>query len=101
MAWSRPIIRAVIRDDLYKPHTVDELRELEVSETVLDTLEAGKVYCIYRYENIPVPVPDAGIPREAIEAARYRVLSNRTTRGSRADSRVWGLSGGVLRCADC
>src|ERR671911_1378719 len=43
MAWSRPTIRAVILDDLYKPHTVEELRELRVSETVLDTLEAGKV----------------------------------------------------------
>lgn len=100
-AWSRPTIRAVILDDLYKPHTLDELQELGVSEAVLDTLEAGKVYGVYRYENIPVPVPDAGIPREVVDAARYKILSNRGTRRSRADSRAWELSGGILRCAEC
>jgi len=101
MAWSRPTIRRVILDDLYKPHSVDELRELGVSETVLNTLDAGTFYGVYRYEGIPVPVPDAGILPEMVEAARNRVLSNRATRGSRADNRVWEISGGILRCAEC
>jgi site-specific DNA recombinase len=46
-----------------------------------------------------VPVPDAGIPRDWVDAARERVERNRRT--SNAGRRKWELSGGVLRCAEC
>jgi site-specific DNA recombinase len=46
-----------------------------------------------------VPVPDAGIPREWVDAARERIGRNRRT--SNAGRREWQLSGGILRCAVC
>jgi len=50
-------------------------------------------------EWIAVPVPDSGIPREWVDAARERVKNNR--RPSNAGRRKWELSGGILRCAEC
>jgi site-specific DNA recombinase len=50
-------------------------------------------------EWIAVPVPDSGIPREWVDAARERVKNNR--RPSNAGRREWELSGGILRCAEC
>jgi len=50
-------------------------------------------------EWIAVPVPDAGIPREVVDAAREAVITNRST--SSAGHRFWELSGGVLYCAGC
>ena len=99
MAWSRPFLRALVLDDLYRPHTVEELSAAGVSEAVLATLDADNVYGVYRFDGIPVPVPDAGVPREVMEAARYKVLNNRSS--SRSGNRFWELSGGILRCAEC
>jgi site-specific DNA recombinase len=48
---------------------------------------------------IAVPVPDAGIPRQVVEAARRTVLSYRAT--SKAAGRFWELSGSIMRCALC
>jgi len=50
-------------------------------------------------EWIAVPVPDAGIPREEVEAARKAVLGHRAT--SKAAGRFWELSGSIMRCAVC
>jgi site-specific DNA recombinase len=50
-------------------------------------------------EWIAVPVPDAGIPREVVDAARAVINSNRSP--SNAGRRFWELSGGVLRCGVC
>jgi site-specific DNA recombinase len=50
-------------------------------------------------EWIAVPVPDAGIPRQVVEAARRTVLSYRAT--SKAAGRFWELSGSTMRCAVC
>ncbi len=71
--------------------------------------EAGPDGRSYRYryttaerpkeEWIAVPVPDSGIPREWVDAARERVKNNR--RASNAGRRSWELSGGILRCAEC
>jgi hypothetical protein len=44
-------------------------------------------------------VPDSGIPRELIEAAREAIAENR--RPSSAGSRFWELSGGLLVCGNC
>jgi site-specific DNA recombinase len=52
-----------------------------------------------REEWIAVPVPDAGIPDEWVEAARQVLTGN--DRISKNGSRFWELSGGVLRCAAC
>jgi hypothetical protein len=46
-----------------------------------------------------VPVPDSGIPREWVGAAREVLKNNR--RPARAGYRDWELSGGILRCAEC
>jgi hypothetical protein len=46
-----------------------------------------------------VPVPDAGIPREWVEAARQAIKNNR--RPSNAGRRFWELSGGIIYCGGC
>lgn len=48
---------------------------------------------------IAVPVPESGIPREWVDAAR-RVLEN-NERTSKNGGRFWELSGGILFCACC
>lgn len=50
-------------------------------------------------EWITVPIPDSGIPREWVEAAREAIKDNR--RASNAGRRFWGLSGGIMRCGAC
>jgi site-specific DNA recombinase len=71
--------------------------------------ESGPEVRRYRYryktgekpkdEWIAVPVPDSGIPREWVDAAREKVMNNR--KPSNAGRREWELSGGILRCAEC
>ena len=66
----------------------------------------GKEY-LRRFESTPkpredwvaVPVPDFGVPREWVDAARGAIKENR--RPSSAGRRFWELSGGVLRCGGC
>ena len=48
---------------------------------------------------IAVPVPDADVPREWVLAAREAIKDNEWS--SNAGDRVWELSGGVMRCAEC
>jgi hypothetical protein len=45
-----------------------------------------------------VPVPDSGIPRGTVEAARHIVSNNKPC--SSNEDRLWELSGGVLRCSE-
>jgi site-specific DNA recombinase len=52
-----------------------------------------------REQWIAVPVPDSGIPRELVEAAREAIADNR--KPSSAGSRFWELSGGILVCGNC
>ncbi len=52
-----------------------------------------------RSEWVAVPIPDAGIPREWVDAARETIKDNK--RPSNARRRFWPLSGGVLRCPAC
>jgi len=52
-----------------------------------------------REEWVAVPVPDSGVAREVVDAAREAVSNNRwNTRGT---DRFWELSGGILRCRAC
>ena len=128
--WSKQFIRSRIMDDVYKPHTLDEVKKL-VSSDVAAKLEPEKNYGIWWYnvrrttakqvaetevagrryrrrattvikprdEWIAVPVPDAGIPREWVDAAREAVKDNRVP--SSAGHRFWELSGGVFCCGGC
>jgi len=128
--WDKKLIREIILNDVYKPHTYDEMREL-TSPEVAAQLDTQKRYGIWwfnrrratrklvaeygldgrsyrrryksvlkpREEWIAVPVPDAGIPRELVDAAREAIKDNR--RPSAAGTRFWELSGGVLVCGGC
>ena len=46
-----------------------------------------------------MPVPDSGIPRAVMDAARAAIKDERTP--SNAGRRFWELSGGILWCSDC
>jgi hypothetical protein len=130
--WSRTMIRNMIRNDVYKPHTYKEMAEL-LSPEVIARLDHEKCYGVWWFnrrrvtqnqivrradtdggrsyrkvtklaqrpseEWIAVPVPDAGIPREIVEAAREALKDN--AKPSAAGERCWELSGGVLRCGVC
>jgi site-specific DNA recombinase len=48
---------------------------------------------------VAVPVPDAGIPKEWVFAAREAIKDNAWS--STAGDKAWELSAGVIRCADC
>src|SRR5919107_6217553 len=58
-----------------------------------------KVFDKPRAEWIAVPVPESGIPREWVDAAREAIKDNQ--RQSANGDRFWELSGGVLFCAEC
>jgi site-specific DNA recombinase len=49
-------------------------------------------------EWIAVPVPDSGIPRDLIEAARAAIEGNR--RPAHAGRRFWELTGGIAHCGE-
>jgi site-specific DNA recombinase len=50
-------------------------------------------------EWVAVPVPDAGIPREWVDAARETLKGNSVP--SSAGRRVWEISGGIAKCKEC
>ncbi len=52
-----------------------------------------------RSEWIAVPVPDSGIPREVVDAARSVVAQHRAP--SKLSGRFWELSGALMRCGAC
>jgi site-specific DNA recombinase len=128
--WDHNFIRGLLLNDLYKPHTFEEIRQI-VSPELAARLDPETRYGVwwsgrkaferkmvskngpdghrykYRYkvkerapeDRIGVPVPDSGIPREWVDAAREALENNR--RPARAGDREWELSGGLLRCAEC
>jgi site-specific DNA recombinase len=130
-SWSRTYLRKCINDDVYLSHTFEEVRTLVSSEVAssLDPSRQygvwwyGRERHIYsqrrdiapdgtpsyrkakksvpaaREDWVAVPVPDAGIPREWVLAAREAIKDN--VWSSNAGDRVWELTGGVLRCAEC
>ena len=81
----------------------------EVAETRKRASENGPAGRVYRRryttkvrpveERIGVPVPDSGIPREWVDAARGNLSKNR--KPANAGRRFWDLSAGILRCAAC
>ena len=128
--WDRTFFRTCALDDVYCPHTYEEVKAL-VSPDVALRLDPDKRYGIwwfnrrrrkrtrvsdnspsgksYRWQSattirpreewIAVPVPDPGIPREWVDAARDAIKDN--ARPSSTGRRFWELSGGVAFCEAC
>jgi site-specific DNA recombinase len=129
--WGKRFIRNLILDDVYKPHTYAEVREL-VAPEVVAKLDPEKRYGVWYFnvtrrktrqvaeigpdgsrvyarrsktsvkpqsEWIAVPVPDSGIPRELVDAARDAIKGNR--RSASRKHRFWELAGGITRCGGC
>jgi len=128
--WDHNFVRGFLLNDLYKPHTFEEIRQI-VSPEVAVRLDPEARYGLwwsgrkaferkliskngpegprYKYsykvkerapeDRIGVPIPDSGIPRKWVDAAREALKNNR--RPARVGDREWELSGGVLRCAEC
>jgi site-specific DNA recombinase len=74
----------------------------QVSETGPDGRRYRKTYRWHhkpKEEWVAVPVPDSGIPRELVEAARDVIDSNR--KPARAGRRFWELTGGIAYCGGC
>jgi len=112
--WSRQFIRACILNDAYKPHTPEEIAALVeqgfMSPDVAALLDPEELYSIWWYigkdydgnhHRVAVPVCDAGIPREWVNAGR-KILKANLHRASTAGGReCWELSHGFLICAGC
>jgi site-specific DNA recombinase len=117
--WNVNTIGKIIRNDVYRAHGYEEIKAL-VSPEVAARLDPEKRYGISWYNQrssygpsskrlrgaekpredwIAVPVPDAGIPREWVDAARENLEGN--SRASRADSRFWELSGFAFCSCGC
>ena len=127
--WNHTTIRNIIGSELYAPHTYDEAARL-VDPGVAARLDEGAVYGLWmwntrkttqrkvwdeaagafkiRYNYVPrpreewlfVPVPDAGVLREVVEAARQNLKDN-ARKPSKAANRFWELTEGILRCGEC
>jgi site-specific DNA recombinase len=134
--WNTNFIHSVVRDDVYKPHTYDELRAMvdagQMTRDVFGRLVPAKRYGIWWYnvrrkqtrqvaevgpdgsrvyvrrsqvsvkprsEWIAVPVPDSGIPRDLVDAARDTIKNNQ--RSASRKHRFWELAGGITRCGGC
>ena len=129
--WNVIVLRRIAFNDVYKPHSIDELEPL-LSPEVHAKLDPEASYGVWWYnrrrtttkpvvelvagnrhyrkrtkerirgseEWIAVPVPDAGVKREHVEAARARFEEGKRE-PSRAAQRFWELSGGLIRCSEC
>ena len=99
--WNVNTIGKVIRNDVYRAHSYQEIKAL-VSPEVAARLDPGERYGISWYNRrssygpsskrlrgaekpredwIAVPVPDVGIPREWVDAARENLEGNSRARG--------------------
>jgi site-specific DNA recombinase len=128
--WSPKYIREAIKDDVYRPHTFDEVSAL-VSPAVAARLDPEKRYGIWwfnrhRYVSKQVAVNGPGgrtyrrqikvtdkprsewiaVPVPSSGIPREWIDAARESirdnkRPSRNDNRFWELSGGVVFCAEC
>lgn len=120
--WRVGVIRNILLNDVYKPHTIEELRALGIAEEVVATLDAAEEYGVSwfgkrrtigpargprtyrkvpRSEWIGVPVSSAGVPREWIEAARDALRDNPVPNLLKKSSRVHEVNGGLAVCGEC
>jgi site-specific DNA recombinase len=128
--WDRAFFRIAILDDVYKPHTYQEVEKL-VSPEVAAGLDREKLYGIWWYNRLRVRTRQVSEPSE--NGRRYRREARFTVKPkeewvavpvpyagiprevvdaaraaikdnrvpSKARRRFWELSGGILRCAEC
>jgi site-specific DNA recombinase len=128
--WDRAFFRIAVLDDVYRPHTVEEVEEL-VSADVAARLERGQLYGIWWYNRLRVQTRQVSEPSE--NGRRYRKQARFTEkpkeewiavpvpyagvpreladaaraaiennrRPSNAGRRFWELSGGVVMCGVC
>lgn len=91
--WLKTTIRRMIHNDVFRPHSFGEIEPL-ITPELAATLDPERCYGISWYESggerVAIPVPDSGLPRDLVDAARKSLSGN--VRPSRADSRVWELS---------
>jgi hypothetical protein len=129
--WATPFIRGSISDDVYKPHTYQEVEPL-VSTEVATRLDREKRYGIWWYnrervtysqvaengtdgkrhyrrraKHAPKPRSEwiaVPVPDPGIPrawAGAAREATVQNERTSKNGGRFWELSGGILRCASC
>jgi len=117
--WHISVIRRMIDNDCYRPHTHEEVAAL-VSPVVAAGLDPELSYGLWHFgkeritgpakgrrthrknprsEWIAVPVPDAGIPREWVDRAREAVEDN--IRPAFGGGRTYELAGGIAYCGEC
>lgn len=120
--WRAGSVRRIIQNDVYRPYSCDELKPL-ISPEVAARLDPDKRYGVAWYKHshwernpdaddtaihvtangredwIAVPVPDAGVPRDHVDAARERTKDN--VRPARAAGRYWELKGIVYCPCGC
>jgi hypothetical protein len=119
--WYPMSMARMVRNDAYLPRTVGELREAGVGEEALAALDSDARHGLWwygrnrvgltpdaarrrRFEALPesewigTPVPDSGIPRETVEAAR---ASLDAAYRPRAKARHRYELAGTLYCAEC
>src|SRR5919112_6795565 len=128
--WDRAFFRVAILDDVYRPHTYEEIEEL-VSPDVAARLDRGQLYGVWWYNRLRVRTRQVSELSE--NGRRYRTEARFTEkpreewvavpvpysgiphevadaaraaiadnrRPSNAGRRFWELSGGILRCGLC
>src|SRR5215217_6101822 len=128
--WDRSFFRLAILDDVYRPHTYEEIEEL-VSPEVAARLDREQLYGIWWYNRLRVRTRQVSEPSE--NGRRYRTEARFTEkpkdewvavpvayagiprevvdaaraaikdnrRPSNSGRRFWELSGGILRCGTC
>jgi site-specific DNA recombinase len=128
--WDRSFFRIAILDDVYRPHTYEEVAEL-VSPEVAASLDREQLYGVWWYNRLRVRTRQVSEPSE--NGRRYRREARFTEkpkdewvgvpvpysgiprevadvareaikdnrRPSSAGRRFWQLSGGILRCCVC
>lgn len=119
-SWLLMSIRRTIRNDVYRPHGYDEVKD-KVSPDVAAGLKPDRSYGIAWYgrervtltpdgkkrrsfqqnprsEWVAIPIPDAGVPRDHVDAARA-ALDGQTRKPKPGDSRtdLERLKGGQQR----
>jgi site-specific DNA recombinase len=130
--WNKKTLREMILDDVYKPHTPEEIGALVneglMSREVAAGLDPERCYGVWWYNSrrtirtrakrddgsyywkqnvharprrdwVAVPVPDSGVPREHVDAAREAIKDN-VRREPAAEYRYWELAG-VFVCGVC
>ena len=129
-SWDRAFFRVAILDDVYRPHTYEEVKEL-VSPEVAARLDREQLYGIWWYNRLRVRTRQVSEPSEG--GRRYRRQARFTVKPkeewvavpvpcagisrevvdaaraaikdnrapSKSARRFWQLSGGIFRCYVC